>query len=218
MARNKHRREKGARALARKKGKRQPYQRVLIVCEGEKTEPTYFNDIRKQNRVSTAHIRVISADGTEPRQVVDFAEQKFLETKEYDWVFAVFDRDDHLTYADAVSRASQLDNRLRNDERKPVHFTAVPSVPCFELWLLLHYVDILAPFHRDEIIRRLRSHIQGYRKGSVNIYAMTEASLPQAIGRAQKLVAMFQPIPGEDPYTRIHEVVQLLRDIRMASR
>jgi hypothetical protein len=32
----------------------------------------------------------------------------------------------------------------------------VVSVPCFELWLLLHFDDVLAPLHRDEAITRCR--------------------------------------------------------------
>ncbi len=51
MPRDNHPRERRARALKRKKGSKPPYDRVLIVCEGRKTEPLYFNDIRMQNRV-----------------------------------------------------------------------------------------------------------------------------------------------------------------------
>jgi RloB-like protein len=218
VARNKHWREKEARALARRKGKRPRYPRVLIVCEGAKTEPIYFDDIRRQNRVPTAHIRVIHADGTQPRQVVDFAENTFLETRESDVVYAVFDRDDHATYADAIKRAAALDGKLRSDERKPVRFIAIPSVPCFELWLLLHFTDIQAFHHRTKIISFLSTRISGYEKGMENIYAMLEPSLPQAIERAQRLVVRYGPIPGTDPYTRVHEVVELLRSIRPRGR
>lgn len=218
MARSKHHRERQARELKRKKGKRLPFPRVLIVCEGEKTEPLYFDDIRKQNRVPTAHIRVTNADGTQPRQVVDFAEATFRKTKEYDWVFAVFDRDDHVTYLDALNRAAALDNTLKNDDGKKVRFVAVPSVPCFELWLLLHFVDIQAFFHRAEIINRLGGHIAGYEKGTEGTYAATEAALALAIERAQRLQVRFDPRTGVDPVTRAHEVVQLLRSIRPEHR
>ena len=143
MAKNSHRRSRRAQEMARKRGKRPPYDRVLIVCEGEKTEPLYLSDIRIQNRVPSAHIRVLhSKYGTQPRQVVDFAEDTFSETKEYDRVFAVFDRDKHQTYHDALTRAAALNGKLKNDERKLVPFVAVPSVPCFEFWLLLHFADV----------------------------------------------------------------------------
>src|SRR5208282_19663 len=119
-----------ARALGRKQGKRPPYDRVLIVTEGGKTEPLYFGDIRQQNRVPSAHITIMpSALGTEPLQVVDFAWQAFLQDKAYERVFAVFDRDQHPTYNNALARAAALDQSAKNDERKPVRFLAVPSVP-----------------------------------------------------------------------------------------
>lgn len=214
MARSKHHRERLARDLKRKKGKRLPFPRVLIVCEGEKTEPLYFDDIRKQNRVPTAHIKVLHADGTQPRQVVDFAEATFRASKEYDWVFAVFDRDDHATYIDALNRAEALDNTLKNDDGKKARFVAVPSVPCFELWILLHYADIQAFFHRAEIINRVGQHIAGYDKGMEAVYATTEPSLMVAVERATRLQQRFNARPGTDPFTRAHEVVQLLREIR----
>jgi hypothetical protein len=49
---------------------------------------------------------------------------------------------------DAINRAATFHRKLSNDERKRVSFVDVPSVPCFELWLLLHYADIQAFHHR----------------------------------------------------------------------
>jgi len=91
-------------------------------------------------------VRVVHAGRTQPRQIVDDAEALFNESREYEHVYAVFDRDDHATYHNALTRAEQLDNTLRNDEKKLVRFFAVPSVPCFELWLLLHFENVLAFF------------------------------------------------------------------------
>lgn len=210
---SKHIRERREAELARKKGKRPTYPRVLIACEGEKTEPNYFEDIRKQYRVPSAHIRVLKADGTEPRQVVDFAEATFNASKEYEWVFAVFDRDDHPTYHDALTRAAALDNMLKNDEGAAIRFQAVPSVPCFELWFLLHFADIQAFFHRTEIYQRLRQHIADYDKGAEGVYALTEANLADATARAIRLQGRYNAHTGTDPYTNANEVVQLLRAI-----
>lgn len=215
MARDNHPRERQARALARKKPRRPPFDRVLIVTEGAKTEPLYFEDIRKQKRIASAHIAVLhSALGTQPRQVVDSAHQRFLETKEFECVFAVFDRDDHTTYADALARARALDNTLRNDLRKPVRFFAVPTVPCFELWLLLHYQDQRAPLHRSDALSRLKGHIPGYAKGASGIYALTEANIADATRRAAHLRTQHTPDNGTDPHTDVDTLVERLRAIR----
>jgi hypothetical protein len=191
---------------------------VLIVTEGSKTEPSYFEDIRLQNRVPTAHVRVLpSGDGTEPLRIVDFAWNKFHEEeKAFEWVFAVFDRDRHCTYQAALERAALLDSSAVNDEGKAARFVAIPSVPCFELWLLLHFREVHAFWDHNEVIRLLREKLPGYAKGAEGIYARTEPLLLQAVERALRLQARFdsEPESGTDPYTAVNEVVSLLRSIR----
>lgn len=216
MPRDRHPRARQAAKLARKQGKRPAYDRILIVCEGKKTEPLYLHDIRKQLRIPTAHINVIhSINGTEPRQVVDCAEQTFLTSRNYDLVVAVFDRDDHLTYNAALLRAAALDRTLKNDDRKFVRFKAVPSVPCFELWILLHFRDVHAILHRDEAIAAVSSaeRIPDYRKGSTGIYAKTEDLIPEAAARAEYLRTQFDPATGTDPYTDMDWLVGKLRSL-----
>lgn len=159
----KHRQK--ARDLKRRAAKRAPYKSMLIVCEGEKTEPQYFGEIRQEHRLATANVQVWpSALGTQPLQVVDYAELLFREgdrskgilPKAFDHVYAVFDRDDHATYHQALAKADSLRDKLKNDSGEVVTFQAIASVPCFELWLLLHFEDIHAPIHRDEVYARLK--------------------------------------------------------------
>jgi hypothetical protein len=215
VARDNHPRFRQARQLARKRGTRPTYDRILIVSEGEKTEPQYFEDIRIQNSIPSAHIKVLpSRAGTSPRLVVDFAEETFLATKAFERVYAVFDRDDHESYRDALARARALDGKYRNDERHEVVFKAVPSVPCFELWLLLHYEEVHAFYHRTDILDHLRWHIPGYQKGTTGIYQLTEPHIELAVQRAQRLQARFRAATGTDPFTGVGELVELLRSIR----
>src|SRR4051812_17565053 len=102
-ARDKHRRERRAEEMRRTRGNRATFDRLLIVCEGKKTEPNYFEDIRQELRLPRAEVRVLHSDaGTEPRQIVDYAEKIFLEDPSFDVVYAVFDRDEHKTYHDAL--------------------------------------------------------------------------------------------------------------------
>jgi hypothetical protein len=214
VPRDRHPRSRQAAKLARKQGKRPPYDRILIVCEGSKTEPLYLDDIRQQLRIPTAHINVIhSTNGTEPRQVVDSAEQVFLASRNFDLVVAVFDRDDHQTFNDALLRAAALDQNLKNSDRKLVGFKAVPSVPCFELWILLHFQDIHAFWHRDEVVAAVSNAILGYRKGSTGIYAATKCSIPEATARAEFLRTKFNPTTGTDPYTDMDWLVGKLRSL-----
>lgn len=214
MPRDNHPRERQARKLARRKPTRPPFDRVLIVTEGSRTEPRYFEDIRRQKRITPAHVAVLpSAAGTEPRRIVDFAEACFGKTKAFDRVYAVFDRDSHRTYSDALQRAARLDGSLRNDEGKPVRFLATPSVPCFELWLLLHYQDIHSFSDRHEIIRKLKTHIERYDKDAVGIYATTEPRIDEASRRARYLRSLHSAAPGVDPYTDVDTLLEFLRTL-----
>ncbi len=212
MARSQHRFERTQGELRRKTGTRAAFQRALIACEGSKTERNYFEDIRRQLRLPKSQVTVLPPDrGTEPRQVVDYAVEKFLESNEYDVVYAVFDRDKHNTYDDALARAAQLNASMRNDFGRKVPFFAVPSVPNFELWLLIHFVDNLSFVDRFEVINKLGQHIPGYSKGMNGIYSRTEACIPDATTRAERLRELFAPEGGNDPYTVVDQVVAKLR-------
>ena len=175
MARDNHPEVRQRKKLERKRGRRSSYDRILIVSEGSRTEPNYFREIRAAYRLHAANVEVQPSDrGTEPIQVVGYAEELFkhgdrrrqIQPRAFEQVYAVFDRDDHRTYFDALQFAESLDGRLRNDNGQAVSFKAIASVPSFELWLLLHYEDIQAPIHRDEVMQRLKRHMPGYAKGT----------------------------------------------------
>jgi len=212
-----------AAQLARKTGRRASYDRILIVSEGSKTEPLYLNEIRAEHRLSTTNVQVQPSQyGTTPLQVVEYAEYLFIngdETKNiqpraFERVFAVFDRDDHLTYHNALSRAAARDKKLRNELNQAVRFEAIASVPCFELWLLLHFEDVLAPLHRTEVYQQLRQFFPDYDKGQAGHYAETRQHLNAATERAVFLATQFNAHHGTDPYTDIHSLVTLLTTLK----
>lgn len=205
--------------LERKQSKRASYDRILIVSEGSKTEPNYFKEIRSALRLQTTNVEVQpSALGTEPIQVVRYAQQLFergdafrrVRPRAFEQVFAVFDRDDHLTYFDALAYAASLDGRLRNDLNKLVKFKAIASVPCFELWLLLHFEDIQHSMHRTEVQARLKHHIPDYEKGGGGYFATTRAHLEIANQRAKALAALSTAFDDDESSTDIFELVELL--------
>jgi hypothetical protein len=207
--------------LERKQSHRASYDRVLIVSEGSKTEPLYFREIKNAHRLQTANVEVHPSElGTEPIQVVRYAKQLFekgdihkrVRAKGFEMVFAVFDRDDHKTYFDALQLTASLDGRLRNDAKQPVAFKAIASIPCFELWLLLHYEDIRHPLHRDEVLTRLKKHIPKYDKGFGGSFAATREYLEIASARAQSLARRSTAFDDTEPSTDIAELVTLLID------
>ena len=187
-----------------------------MVCEGEKTEPLYFHGLRQDERLSSAHVRIMPSDrGTSPLQVVEYAEHVFGKSgRAFERVYAVFDRDEHAGYAAALAAADRLDGRLLNDARQAVAFKAVPSVPCFELWLLLHYEQVFEYFERGEALQRLRRHIPDYDKAATGIYVRTKPNLAAAGQWATWLRARFGPLPGNQPYTDVDRLVEVLFGLR----
>lgn len=226
MGKDSQPKDRQARSLARRKAQRGSYDRILIVCEGSKTEPQYINEIRRHFRIHTANIQVHASQlGTQPMQVVEYALQLFthgdhalsIQPRAFEQVYAMFDRDDHTTYHSALEEATRLRSTLRNDLRQSVCFSAIASVPCFELWLLLHFEDVLAPIHRTEVYTRLRRHIPDYDKGGTGYFERTRKILDHAISRANTLAARSCARDGREPYTDLQTLVSMLTSLRSES-
>lgn len=223
MGRDNQPKERQLRRKAAKEARRASYARILIVTEGSKTEPLYLDEIRAAYQLHSANVEVQPGQlGTAPIQVVRYAQQLFEEgdlpkgirPKSFDQVCAVFDRDDHDSYFNALNLAQSLNGKLRNDEAQSVSFKAIASIPSFELWLLLHYQEIQHPIHRDEVIQRLKQHIPGYEKGAGGAFATTRDRLEVATQRAQALVVKFNAYTDPEPFTALHELVTLLTTLR----
>ena len=112
MARDNSPRERQRKHLERRLGRRESYDRILIVTEGSKTEPNYFGEIRNAFRLHTANVGIYpGAFGTDPVNVVKYARELFVEgdhqkrmpPRAFDQVYAVFDRDDHANYHEALT-------------------------------------------------------------------------------------------------------------------
>lgn len=223
MARDNSPKVRQKRQLERKLARRASYDRILIVSEGSKTEPNYFKEIRSDYRLHTANIEVRSSElGTAPIQVVRYAKELFengdrhkrIQARAFEQVYAVFDRDDHDSYFDALTLADSLDKKLKNDNKRLIKFSAIASVPCFELWLLLHFEDVSAPVHRKEVLSRLKMYIPNYVKGATRSYFLTKDRLPFAVRRSQILISKFNARTAPEPYTGIVDLVTLLTNMR----
>ncbi|MCU7905251.1 MAG: RloB family protein [Candidatus Thiodiazotropha sp. (ex Epidulcina cf. delphinae)] len=95
------RKAKRAGDLARRKSRRAPYDRVLIVCEGSKTEPHYLQELIDYLELNSANVKIDGSCGSSPNTVVGYARQKYTQEKRnndaFDRVFCVFDEDTHTT-------------------------------------------------------------------------------------------------------------------------
>ena len=98
---------------------------ILIVCDGENTEPSYFN----QFRVASATVKCVGK-GYNTITTVKEAEQLAKRDK-YDQVWCVFDKDDFSK--DQFNGAIKLAQSL--------HLGIAYSNQSFEYWLILHFDD-----------------------------------------------------------------------------
>lgn len=218
MGRDSHPRDRQRAKLERKEGRRQPGRRFLVVCEGKKTEPNYLREMREAMRIHAANLQVEHEGVTDPRRIVEATWDLFqagngsFRAKAADVVVAVFDRDEHRSYHEALDYAASLDAKSpKNDEKRAVRFLAVPSNSCFELWLLLHFKDQQTPIHRHDAFDQVRGFLPDYDKGMKGLFAQTREHLPTALQRAYRLADQFDP-RRDGPWTGMHLLVHFMLD------
>lgn len=157
---------KEKRDKKRKIATRKVHLNYLIVCEGERTEPNYFNAL-----VGGRNSKVLDADvlgkgqGT-CRLVRTAIEERDKSLIEYDRVWAVFDKDDFTDFNEAVQLAAAND------------INAAWSNEAFELWYYLHFQYLDTPITRAQYIDALNREIRkfdpkySYKKNDVGTYAI----------------------------------------------
>ncbi len=208
------RKERKAELLRRRRAMKAPYDVILIVCEGEKTEPNYFSELKKAFRLSNANVRICGR-GADSLSVVNFAIETFRREPEFDRLYCVFDRDRHTTYDAALDRV----RRTRLGKGSKVF--AISSVPCFEFWLLLHFIYTTRPFDAppgdsicSRVIEELKKYIPTYQKGDQDIFNKIQDSLDNAIANASRVQQFHQTSGTDNPSTLVHSMVEYLRDLK----
>src|SRR4051812_2353181 len=105
MARS--REPKPASAYRRGGPVREPYDVVLIACEGQKTEPNYLKAFQVVYGLSSVNVRILPPPGNDPLTIVEFAIKEMELDSEYNRAYCVFDRDQHGTYNQALRRIEE---------------------------------------------------------------------------------------------------------------
>jgi hypothetical protein len=140
---------------SRKTGNRKPYQILVVVCEGEKTERIYFNNYKKRGcnlKIETPNCKV-----TDPINLVKFALTQIsrydLDFKNGDCIWCVFDANHNTN--EQITTAIQL-------AKKNIQIAL--SNPCFELWYLLHFTYHCGRLNTRDANSLLKKHIPKYDK------------------------------------------------------
>lgn len=201
---------RSAGTFARRAPTREPYDFVLIVCEGKKTEPFYLYGLRAKYSLSSANIIILHSGATDPKSIVEFA-LKEMSAEPYDRAFCVFDRDGHGTYDVALQIIAA------SSEGKANRLVAITSWPCFELWLLLHFVYTSAPYAGnasrsagEKLVADLLQHIANYQKGQKGLFEALFSKLNTAVKNAKRLEQHNEQTQTTNPHTKVHQLVTYL--------
>ena len=189
----------------RKRAARQAqFPTVLLGCEGE-TEVEYFRSFRQANRIGRIHL-VFTPTGSDPSHLLGRVMKAFAANQgNFDAVFCLFDRDEHLYFEAVCERIEALAHLSFKQLRVPIE--AITSNPSFELWLLLHFKEVRRALHRDEAYRELKACCPQYEKAKPGAFDLTRANLDVAIDRAEQLEK------GKNPSTAVGSLVQKLREL-----
>lgn len=180
---------------------REVRQRFLIVCEGEQTEPKYFQAFQVPGLV------VKIEDARERGRALIAKAEQLREEDDYDQVWCVFDRDDLLP--------RQINEAFQLAEQRSIKIAF--SNQAFELWYLLHFDFHNTAITRQDYTDRLRRKLgHPYVKNSTTMYDRLLGMQPTAIANAHRLLALYgRWRPAEhDPSTTVHLLVEELNKHR----
>ena len=188
--------------------------RVLIVCEGEKTEPNYFksfNQIRKGGVVFEVDCE---GKGFNTRKVVEEAirlrDKAKEENKPYDSVWAVFDRDSFKPH--------QFNGAIQKAKESGIR--CAWSNEAFELWYINHFEYRDTPMSRKDYQSKITSLISRKEKGfryrkndkEMRRRLLNYGSEELAIQYSKKQEKAFndERYADHNPETHVYELVELL--------
>ncbi len=209
------RRAKTTRQQRRRRARYEPRERMLIVCEGTKTEKLYFENARQVLGVQRgqAVVEVESGEGSNPKNIVDTARK--LKTKAekegnaFSSVYCVFDRDEHAHYQPSIERANKL------------KMLSITSVPCFEYWVLLHFRNHTAPYARtgahspcDRCHRDVKAEWADYAKNRTRLFEELQPRLDNAKQRAEQRLTAAKADGSDNPRTEIHLLLNAMEALK----
>lgn len=195
----------------------------LIVCEGEATEPNYFEGLKQDlpKGVLTAYQIDIEGTGRNTQSLVDEAERlkkayEKITERTIDRLWVVFDRDSF--------DAESFNNAI--------NYCTTHTIGCawsneaFELWYLLHFHYYNNAISRKDYQNLVEQNLQPflgsdyrYQKNSVEMYAFLKeyGSIDDAIRNAKNLEKNFvgrQDYANHNPRTMVYKLVEELLELK----
>ena len=209
---------KSTEAFRRIVGQRPKRRFYLIVCEGEETEPNYFEAIRKSLPREMVQRVTIQGAGRNTLSLVSFVEtlvkqRRSLGLPPFYEIWIVMDRDSFP--------AEDFDNAIRqislhSASPGPDKWFAAWSNEAFELWYLLHFTEQTGgPIRREEYAAKLTRFLgRPYVKNASGMFRELQDRTLVAIQRAERGLQLQLrrnvPFHQMNPATTVHVLVREL--------
>lgn len=188
----------------------------LIVCEGTKTEPNYFEAIKEN--VSGRNKEKISIEiagiGKGTTNLLQEAKKKVQKSTNYvSNVWLVYDKDEFSdsSFNDVVNECVEL------NKQDSTIYNPIWSNESIETWILLHFIRFDTPLGRKDCIKKINENFKQrglgkYRKNDEKLYNILEPYLKSAVNNAKWLESTYNnKLPSEmNPCTKVYKLVELL--------
>ncbi|MDD4650714.1 MAG: RloB family protein [Methanothrix sp.] len=191
---------------------------IIIICEGECTEPIYFKRFNSELRFSGVSIKTPPVPETNPVQLVRAAihlknrRDCRISLKEGDEIYCVYDVDDN----------TDKDLNIAFDLAKKNGIKVLLSNPCFEIWFLLHFLQVNTAYYREELFEKIKDYIADYEK-SQEVYHLLRDRQQTAIDNAKNLNIFHEErgislyCRASNPSTQVFELVEYIQSISKSS-
>lgn len=188
----------------------------LIVTEGTKTEPYYFEKIKEiinaryRDRI---HLDISGKGdntiGLFQRAVRDVADKGIV----YKHVWLVYDKDDFPP--ENFDHTIELCIKKSSEETQ---YHPIWSNQCIELWFLLHFMFMQSDIDRDEYSSKLtdcltKRNFGIYYKNRLDMFSILRPYMDDAVRNARRLEEINQgKAPSKSaPGTMVHYLIEMLK-------
>lgn len=154
---------------------------MLTVVEGH-TEKIYFSQMRQALRMQNLSIEPKLSPKNDPLNIIDTAEKE-MSRANFDHVWCIFDLD--------TLSSDRYEKAMIKAKKAGIHIAE--SLPCFELWFLLHFRFTSRQYEKcSQVIQELLSHVEGYSKNQAwlkqkNMFSTYWKNIADAIHHAKEL-------------------------------
>lgn len=191
--------------LERPHSKRHYKEYFLLVCEDESTEPCYFEKVFQEEfekllPKDTIRVEPVGTGrnslGVVERAISIINTRTEPISKEIDHVWVIFDKDDLDNNDSNRNRFVEAFNTARENN---IHVAY--SNECFELWLLLHFVDI----DGNSPIPRNITESEGY---GVCLYGMLQKAINAHLPKHKQI--LYSHKHHNKPYLSVSDLIKLI--------